>query len=265
MPGVTGLTVGKVIFPRDGITVNQNQDLFFQAEDKDGNIIATNAVFINGINVLNPDDFVVDFDFKGSLVYITPKIVSKYGLGSIHYSVYLDIDNITDLKLTNYIKGFETDKPLNNGLNIDLHAGNSYILHNNSSFDKKDLSLLFRVKNIVTGETVVSKRYDISLRGVLGVTDEEGVSGGVINPGQDNEQVMTPDNDKNITNKGDNLSIDWNFNNAKDSVKSFFSTALEFFNMILYFLNQFPDWIVIPLYTLFMLAIVVFVFHVIRG
>ena len=63
MPGLTGLTVGKVIFPHDGITVNQNQDLFFQAEDKDGNIIATNAVFINGINVLNPEDFVVDFEF----------------------------------------------------------------------------------------------------------------------------------------------------------------------------------------------------------
>ena len=45
MPSISGQgLITKKAFPIDGITIIDNQSLFFQAEDKDGNIIATNSV-----------------------------------------------------------------------------------------------------------------------------------------------------------------------------------------------------------------------------
>ena len=53
MPGPSGHLLTKQPFPIDGITVTENQSLFFQAEDKDGNIIATNSISIFCIGKLN--------------------------------------------------------------------------------------------------------------------------------------------------------------------------------------------------------------------
>lgn len=142
--------------------------------------------------------------------------------------------------------------------------GKDFTIVNNSSKEKK-ITLYFEIRNRITGEVMLTQHYNITSKNA-GITDDNStVDGGIINEGEDDEIILTPDNDENIANNGGGLSIDWSVDNSINTVKDFFNNAVEFFNLILNFLNQLPSWITIPLYTLFTLAIIIFVYHVIRG
>lgn len=244
----------------DGITVYENQSLFFQAEDNNGNVLATNGISINGINKMNPDDFVVNIEKFNCGVNFTPNILNSEGF--VYQSLYF---NISDFEGLNFKKVGEPG--LDNGEFIEgyyrkIDIGSTYSI-TNTSFSKKSFTLSFQVKNRETGEVMLTKNYDLTIGGQL--SGGSSVDGGVINPGGDDEQQMTPDNDKNFSGNGSDFNFEWNFKNAVESIKTFFSMAKEFFNLIIHFLNQFPSWITVPLNCLFWMAILIFIFHLIRG
>lgn len=258
MPGPSGHLLTKQPFPIDGITVTENQSLFFQAEDKDGNIIATNSISIYGIGKLNPELFIVDIDVEnGGHAYFTPRLLNS---GYIYNDIYCKIDNVSGLRitkdgfnldLTDYSSEFAEGKLISSGQTWNIA---------NFSLSDCTFNIHFEIKNRETGVTMLTKTYNLTIK----LKSNGSINGGTINSGQDDEEIMTPDNDDNINNDL-NVGIDWSLESSIDNIKNFFVTATEFFNLVLVFLNSLPMWIIMPLYTLFTLAIIIFVFHAIRG
>lgn len=243
----------------NGLTLTENQSLFFQAEDKDGNIIAKNSLSIYGIGKMNPDNFEVSFEKTDNYVTFIPRLKHN---GHIYNDIYCKIANVDYNKIQvakekddavsfkNYVEEFKNFYNIGDGMPWSVH---------NVSMDDLNLKIYFEVRNKVTAQVMVTKNYDFSLY----TSSSPTIDGGVINEGKDDEQIMTPDNDKNIDN--DSLNVDWSLENSVDNIKNFFGITKEFFNLIILFLKDLPSWIVVPLYTLFILAIIIFVFHVIRG
>lgn len=216
----------------DGITVYENQSLFFQAEDNNGNVLATNGISINGINKMNPDDFVVNIEKFNCGVNFTPNILNSEGF--VYQSLYF---NISDFEGLNFKKVGEPG--LDNGEFIEgyyrkIDIGSTYSI-TNTSFSKKSFTLSFQVKNRETGEVMLTKNYDLTIGGQL--SGGSSVDGGVINPGGDDEQQMTPDNDKNIKpGVGGNPFIGLNENSSLNDMinatKGTFSVFREAFSIL---------------------------------
>lgn len=258
MPGPSGHLLTKQPFPIDGITVTENQSLFFQAEDKDGNIIATNSISIYGIGKLNPELFIVDIDVEsGGHAYFTPRLLNS---GYIYNDIYCKIDNVSGLRitkdgfnldLTDYASEFAEGKLISSGQTWNIA---------NFSFSDCTFNIHFEIKNRETGVTMLTKTYNLTIK----LKSNGSINGGTINSGQDDEEIMTPDNDDNINNDL-NVGIDWSLESSIDNIKNFFVTATEFFNLVIVFLSSLPMWIIMPIYTFLILAGIIFVFHAIRG
>lgn len=250
----------------NGLTVTENQSLFFQAEDKDGNILATNSISIYKIGNLTADCFNVSFNFsKGTGTTSWVEVLPNLNLNqSSYYDIYykIGIDNV--LSLTSSTGHLVTEyNQINN---------NEKMVFNTISGAK--FKLYFELRNKVDGNIGLTKSYNIDLKsanavqsGISSNNENSGgssITGGIINEGTENEEIMTPSNDKNIANSYD-IDTDWELSSAIDNTKFFFSTAVDFINLILNFLSQFPSWIIVPLSTLFWLGIIIFVIHAIRG
>lgn len=246
MPGITGELLTKIPFPIDGITITDNQSLFFQAEDKDGNIIATNSISIYNIGKLSSDLFNVTFNFsKGSgvtsWVTVLPSIADNQ---SIYYDLYYKI--VTDDLFASTSGHFAKDY---------TRINNNEKMSYESTIDCK-FTLFFEIRNSVTGEVALTKSYDVflSMAAGSGIHDDSngGITGGTVN----GEPVFDFDWAVNI---------DWSLPAAVENIKNFFETSEEFLNLVVVFLSILPLWIVMPLYTFIILAGIIFVFHAIRG
>lgn len=280
-PGITGELLSKKAFPKDGIDVTENQSLFFQAEDKDGNILAKNSISIFGIGKLDPTNFIVDIDTSDNKIKFNAKILNN---GWVYNKILCKIydndaekeeDSLNNLRIHTIQEGAavpyteDLTDSFKNSKFCEIGQNHEYTLINNS-LSTKNITLYFEVRNRETDEVMLTQKYDCNIDSITSpsLKNENSVNSGVINEGQDDEQILDETNDKNIANNSNgnsSLSLDWSISSARDTIKEFFTTAKEFFNLILDFVNQLPKWITVPLYTLFMLAIVVFVFHVIRG
>lgn len=245
-------------FPKAGIDITENQALYFQAEDKDGNIKAKNTMNIYGIGKLDPNNFIVNIDTSSqSAVIFSAKLLND---GYIYNSINCKISDTENLGILKGLSYMTSDFKEYN----EIGQNEEYKIKNFSN-DRKKITLYFQIKNKVTGKVMLTKSYDIDLKSTITESDFSTIDSGIINEGQDDEQIMTPDNDPNFGKNNGSLDFDWNFDTAKNSIEEFFTTAKEMFNLIINFLNQLPRWITIPLYTLFMMAIIIFVYHVIRG
>ena len=245
-------------FPKAGIDITENQALYFQAEDKDGNIKAKNTMNIYGIGKLDPNNFIVNIDTSSqSAVIFSAKLLND---GYIYNSINCKISDTENLGILKGLLYMTSDFKEYN----EIGQNEEYKIKNFSN-DRKKITLYFQIKNKVTGKVMLTKSYDIDLKSTITESDFSTIDSGIINEGQDDEQIMTPDNDPNFGKNNGSLDFDWNFDTAKNSIEEFFTTAKEMFNLIINFLNQLPKWITIPLYTLFMMAIIIFVYHVIRG
>lgn len=248
MPSISGQgLITKKPFPVDGITITDNQSLFFQAEDKDGNIIATNSISIYNIGKLSPDLFNVTFNFsKGSgtssWVDVFPSIADNQ---SIYYDLYYKIFSDQELIASatgHYAREFTQ---INNNEKMNFQ-----------SIIECKFTLYFEVRNSVTGNVALTKSYDIVLdmQAGSGVNDNTngGITGGTVN----GEPVFDFDFE---------YKIDWSLPAAVENIKNFFETSEEFFNLVIVFLSSLPMWIIMPIYTFLILAGIIFVFHAIRG
>lgn len=203
-------------FPKAGIDITENQALYFQAEDKDGNIKATNSISINKIGKLTPDCFNVTFNFsKGTGTFSWVEVIPNL---TLHQSPYYDI----------YYK-IKTD----NILDLTSSTGNLVTEYNRIDNNKKmvfntitgaKFTIYFEIRN-KDGSIALTKTYDINLKaanvGQSGITGENensggsGISGGTVNG----------ENDPNITNNDDYIS-----NYEKMSLTELIETAKESFN-----------------------------------
>lgn len=244
MPSISGQgLITKKAFPIDGITIIDNQSLFFQAEDKDGNIIATNSVSINGLGRLSEDKFSVKFEFNNNKMDFTPSIsMDQY----VYYSIFFKLSNSDFIESSDF-----------NNLSENNQVENNYTYRIISTSDKEiTFDIIFEIMNNKTGSICLTKSYKIRLSKYSIDSVGEGVIvGGIIG-------------DKPSGVVGDNESIgdiDWSFSNSVNNIKDFFNNAKEFFNLVLIFINDLPGWIVAPLYTLLIFAVILFVYHLLRG
>lgn len=244
MPSISGQgLITKKAFPIDGITIIDNQSLFFQAEDKDGNIIATNSVSINGLGRLSEDKFSVKFEFNNNKMDFTPSIsMDQY----VYYSIFFKLSNSDFIESSDF-----------NNLSENNQVENNYTYRIISTSDKEiTFDIIFEIMNNKTGSICLTKSYKIRLSKYSIDSVGEGVIvGGIIG-------------DKPSGVVGDNESIgdiDWSFSNSVNNIKDFFNNAKEFFNLVLIFINDLPSWIVAPLYTLLVFAVILFVYHLLRG
>lgn len=244
MPSISGQgLITKKAFPIDGITIIDNQSLFFQAEDKDGNIIATNSVSINGLGRLSEDKFSVKFEFNNNKMDFTPSIsMDQY----VYYSIFFKLSNSDFIESSNF-----------NNLSENNQVENNYTYRIISTSDKEiTFDIIFEIMNNKTGSICLTKSYKIRLsKYSIDSVGEGAIVGGIIG-------------DKPSGVVGDNESIgdiDWSFSNSVNNIKDFFNNAKEFFNLVLIFINDLPSWIVAPLYTLLVFAVILFVYHLLRG
>lgn len=244
LPSMTGQgLITKKAFPIDGITITDNQALFFQAEDKDGNIIAINSVSINGLGRLSEDKFSVKFEFNNNKMDFTPSIsMDQYA----YYSIFFKLSNSDFIESSDF-----------NNLSENNQVENNYTYRIISTSDKEiTFDIIFEIMNNKTGSICLTKTYKIRLSKYSIDSVGEGIIvGGIIG---DRPSGVVGDNES----IGD---IDWSFSNSVNNVKDFFNNAKEFFNLVLIFINDLPSWIVAPLYTLLVFAVILFVYHLLRG
>lgn len=93
----------------------------------------------------------------------------------------------------------------------------------------------FELRNKTDGSVALTKSYNVDLKaanvvqsGITGGNENSGgssITGGIINEGTDDEQIMTPDNDTNISNSYNSsyekMSLQDLINNAKGSFDTF--------------------------------------------
>lgn len=244
LPSITGQgLITKKAFPIDGITITDNQALFFQAEDKDGNIIATNSVSINGLGILSDDKFSVKFEFNNNKMDFTPSIsMDQYA----YYSIFFKLSNSDFIESSDF-----------NNLSENNQVENNYTYRIISTSDNEiTFDIIFEIMNNKTGSICLTKSYKIRLSKYSIDSVGEGIIvGGIIG---DRPSGVVGDNES----IGD---IDWSFSNSVNNIKDFFNNAKDFFNLVLIFINDLPGWIVAPLYTLLIFAVILFVYHLLRG
>lgn len=252
-------TVGdtKKIFPiGTGITITENKSINFYLYDATGNLIDTNSISIYRLVGFNPDCLKINFNFtnKGAVNFD----VNLDNNLSAFYDVFFNISDITELRM---LKDSDNKDIISNYSNFNkIELSISYLIGLTKMFsNSKDFDLYFKVIDRNSKRIVSTKKYNISLSSSNGGS----INSGTITDFFGNDTNMTPSNDSNI--KDDIVDVDWSFENSIDNIKKFFYTSKEFFNLILMFLNEFPSWIITPLYTLFILSIIIFVFHAIRG
>ena len=238
---VDGSLEVKQELPKAGIDLDYNTILYFQAEDSEGNIIDTKSININKLNLLSPDLFKVTVNFlkDSSTNIIQCEIIPSLDIKLSGYDIYYKVSDISN-GLSSYT----------NHLSFDF----SYIDNNTKMiyFNSKDTNFLltFQIKNRENNSVVLTKTLQVQL-------SDKFLNGGSVSGDSD---LRVPGADPGL-----DYELDWSLENSVTSIKQFFTNAYDVFNMFFAFLNQFPNWIIVPLYTFFILTLIIFVFHVIRG
>ena len=225
--GVTGELETKKAFPREGITVNENQSLFFQAEDKDGNILAKNSISIFQIGKLSPDAFSITANFSkvSTIAYVNIIPSLKLTLSpyyDIYYKVIVPEDEV--LSLVSYT----------------AHMAKEYTLVNNNTtmtyatMDESNFSIYFEIRNKIDGKVVLTKSRDIKLIFDTGIgTGNSGITGGTVN-GEIDESI----NDSNNPFSG------LDENSSLEDVLDFSNGSLDTFSTAFSILPSFIWWII---------------------
>lgn len=228
VPGINGeLNVGKTEFPRDGLDLTTNISLFFQAEDKDGNIIAKNGLSITGIGSLSYEDFNVKFDMinRNETFICTYKNINM----APYYDIYLTVDGfevyrmsiVDSYNLINTNIDYSTEQKINNNT-----------LYNVNATLGADLNFKFKVVNNTTNKVVIIKSYSLHIPAKL--HDDLNISGGTITDSNGNTSDMNSSNDSNITNSNNmfgNINSNSSFSDIISSVEETFRSFGMFFSI----------------------------------
>lgn len=173
---------------------------------------------------MNPDNFIVTFEKTDCYITFIPRLKNS---GYIYNDIYCKIANVDYNKIQvakekdgavsfkNYVEEFKNFYNIGDGMPWSVH---------NVSMDDLNLKIYFEVRNKATGQVMVTKNYDFSLY----TSSSPTIDGGVINEGQDDEQIMTPDNDKNISS---NVFSGLNENSSFDDILKVIKESFETFKI----------------------------------
>ncbi len=229
-PGVTGKLLSKKPFPVSGITVSENQSLFFQAEDKDGNIIANNGLSVNMIGKLSSENFEVSFNKTRGYLYFTPILKNS---GYVYNDIYCKIE-INDTSSIRVIKDGEYSLDSHTDEFVDYKLIDSGVTWNiiNMSFSDQKIKLYFIIKNRNSNAIMITKDYECTIN----LFKDSSVDGGIINSGTKDEVSMSPGNDNNFNNPFASL-------NEKSSIDDLISVSKGTFTLFQSAFSILPGWI----------------------
>lgn len=167
--------------------------MFFQAEDKDGNVIATNSISIYKIGKLSPDNFIVTFNTADNAkLFFTPVLKnSGYVYNDIYCKIEMsDVNNVRVLEEGEYTLGSHSSEFQDYNL---ISSGSTWQLINMTVSSQK-VKIYFEVRNRETDVVMLTKQYDCTIN----VASDSSIDGGIINAGTDEEETLTSDNDNNF-------------------------------------------------------------------
>lgn len=248
-----------------GVTVENNCLVIVRMLDENGD-----EIFANSYNVAILEDmlsttyFRVNFDnSQKQILGFTPILFNN---ASEQFDIYFSYNSKSRNEINSGSVAF---KDTNNAFTLWNNFSNSvenFLCGNGKTYYLKpngdaEIVLIFKIVNKHTGITALTRTFKFYLtydRPEAISSTTNGKNDGIFNTGAgglSNENIL-----------GSNqLDIDWSVDNSTETVKTFFNTGLEFFNLIIAFLSVLPSWLTVPLYTFFMLAIVLFVIKFIRG
>lgn len=229
-PGVTGKLLSKKPFPVSGITVSENQSLFFQAEDKDGNIIANNGLSVNMIGKLSSENFEVNFNKTRGHLYFTPILKNS---GYVYNDIYCKIE-INDTSSIRVIKDGEYSLDSHTDEFVDYKLIDSGVTWNiiNMSLNDQKIKLYFTIKNRNSDTIMITKDYECTVN----LFKDSSIDGGIINSGTKDEVSMSPGNDNNFNNLFASL-------NEKSSIDDLISASKNTFTLFQSAFSILPGWI----------------------
>lgn len=211
----------------NGITLKENQSLFFQAEDKDGNILATNSISIFKIGKMSPDDFKVDIDTsQRARIDFSPHLTSN---GMIYNDVFFKVSSIDGLYISEE-KLLYTDRiggDMSPYLQFTEISANSKWSILNDSTSLKSFTLYFEVRNKVTGEVMTSKSFNITLH----VLTSSEINGGSVD-GEDDPTIGLNGFTSGVYNPFGNLNEHSSLNDMISAAKSTFSIFTLIFSVV---------------------------------
>lgn len=218
----------------NGITLKENQSLFFQAEDKDGHILATNSISIFKIGKMSPEDFKVDLKTEGK--GFLPFSASLTSNGMIYNDIYFKYTLTEDVRLTK--NGSLSSDISSEYIDFnEIDSGHTYVLHNDS-FSAKQVTLYFEVRNKVTNAVMITKSYTVTIN----VVSESQINSGTVD-GEDDPSVVTGGNSLfGSYSDSDGFNLNMSFDDIMNTAKGSFNT----FKMIFSILPSFI-WILVAL------------------
>lgn len=207
----------------NGITLKENQSLFFQAEDKDGHILATNSISIFKIGKMSSEDFKVDLktESKG----ILPFTASLTSNGMIYNDIYFKYSLTEDVRLTK--NGSLSSDISNDYVDFnEIESGHTYVLHNDS-FSSKQVTLYFEVRNRVTNVVMITKSYTVTIN----VASESQINSGTVD-GEDDPSVVTGGNSLFGGYSSDGFNLNMSFDDLINMAKGSFNTFKMIFSIV---------------------------------
>lgn len=117
-----------------------------------------------------------------------------------------------------------------------------YIQINNNSdlyfytMVESDFKIYFELRNRETGEIALTKTYNVHLSMNAGNIDSDdnngSITGGIINEGTDDEEIMTPENDNNFSGLFEGINESSSMKDIVNSAKGTFETFKVAFSIL---------------------------------
>lgn len=240
-------------FPAVGIDLSNNCRLDFYLYDVDDNLVASNYVIIKQIKNFKVENFTVllNEEDENTLTFTPELFVNMDNMYGIRGSV-TNCSNPNNLRILERNSSSDIDF-------LDTYELTNFSLYFvHTSIFPQELTLNFEIYERSTNTVVYSCSYDFHFSSDGNTIDN------MIENGNKREDFGKYEIDLDGMSY-DLKNFDFSFSNAISSISDFFNTATGLFSLLFTYLNSFPAWIVFPLYTFFMLAIVVFVITAIRG
>lgn len=207
----------------NGITLKENQSLFFQAEDKDGHILATNSISIFKIGKMSSDDFKVDLKTEGQ--GILPFSASLTSNGMIYNDIYFKYTLTEDVRLTK--NGLLSSDISSDYIDFnEIESGHTYVLHNDS-FSAKQVTLYFEVRNKVTNTVMITKSYTVTIN----VASQSQINSGTVD-GEDDPSVITGSNGLFTGYSSNSFNLNMSFDDLINMAKGSFNTFKMIFSIV---------------------------------
>lgn len=152
-------------------------------------------------------------------MYFTPVLKnSGYVYNDIYCKIESDSINVLrvvkdgEVGLNSYTSEFTDYRLINSGTTWQII---------NMSTSSKNFKISFIVKNRETDVVMLTKEYDCTVN----FASHSSINGGIINPGKDDEQITTPENDNNFGSGYEGItessSMPDIINSAKESFETF--------------------------------------------